>query len=106
MMWLQLWTMDLKDNRGTQSTSITPNYQRGIGFHKKMFLPVAREGGLSLGAQELCYQFVDYREERFATPARSQGRGIPALGRNTPRLLTWASINARSIYGREKTLAG
>ena len=70
-----------------------------------MFLSLTREGGLSHEAQVLCHQFVDYREERFATPARSGGYGPPALGRGAPRLLTWASLNVRSIYGREKTLA-
>ena len=109
MMWLQLWAMDPFDKGvtgpgGALSTSTPPSYQRGVGLHKKMFLAVAREGDLSHGAQELCHQFVDYSEERFATPAPSRGRGTPAPGRTTPRLLTWASLNVRSIYGREKTL--
>ena len=41
---------------------------------------------------------------RDSQPPPGAGAGDPALGRNTPRLLTWASLNVRSIYGREKTL--
>ena len=35
----------------------------GVGHHKKIFLKLTHEGDLPPGAQSLCHQFVDYKEE-------------------------------------------
>ena len=77
----------------------------GVGHHKKIFLKLTHEGDLPPGAQSLCHQFVDYKEERFADPSRLQARGTPTPGHRASRQLTWASLNVRSIYGREKALS-
>ena len=63
----------------------------GVGHHKKIFLKLTHEGDLPPGAQSLCHQFVDYKEERFADPSRLQARGTPTPGHRASRQLTWAS---------------
>jgi len=77
----------------------------GVGHHKKAFLNLTHEGSLPPGAQSLCHRFADYKEERFAAPPRNQARESPDPDQRAFRQLTWASLNVRSIYGREQTLS-
>jgi hypothetical protein len=70
-----------------------------------MFLNLTHQAGLAQEAQSLCRQFTDYKEERLAAPAMNHHRGPPDPENRGPlNRLTWASLNIRSIYGREKTL--
>ena len=70
-----------------------------------MFLSLTHQTGLAQEAQSLCRQFTDYKEERFAAPALNHHRGPPDPENRGPlNRLTWASLNIRSIYGREKSL--
>ena len=78
-------------------------HQETTGHHKKMFLNLPHQAGLAQEAQSLCRQFTDYKEERFAAPAKNYLRGTPDPENRGPlHRLTWASLNIRSIYGREK----
>ena len=96
---------------GDTSPDVTPRavthytQQPGVGHHKKAFLKLTHEGTLPQGAQSLCHYFADYKEERFAAPTRKQARESPDPEQRAIRQLTWASLNVRSIYGREKALS-
>ena len=85
-----------------------PRQQHCIGHHKKMFLTFSQDERLPPVAQALCQQFVDFKETRFATPslATPWGNHNPEewTHQRSKLYLTWASLNVRSIYGREKTL--
>ena len=48
--------------------------------------------------------FATFPETRFAAQGPGEGRRIQAATQRPPLHLTWASLNVRSIYGREKTL--
>ena len=63
-----------------------------------------QDSGLSEVALALGYNFVTYDENLFATPGPALGVGTRANPQKPPFHLTWASLNVRSIYGREKTL--
>ena len=89
----------------TSSAATHYTQKPGVGHHKKIFLKLTHEGDLPPVVQSLCHQFVDYKEERFADPARLQARGTLTPGHRASRQLTWASLNVRSIYGREKALS-
>ncbi len=71
-----------------------------------MFLTFSHDEGLPPVAQDLCQQFVDFKEMRFATHslATAWGDHNPEEWAHQRLYLTWASLNVRSIYGREKTL--
>jgi hypothetical protein len=73
-----------------------------------MFLTFSQDERLPPVAQALCQQFVDFKETRFATPslATPWGNHNPEewTHQRSKLYLTWASLNVRSIYGREKTL--
>ena len=70
----------------------------------RAFMAKLQDSGLSEVALALGYNFVTYDEKRFATPGSALGVGTWAISQKPPFHLTWASLNVRSIYGREKTL--
>jgi hypothetical protein len=63
-----------------------------------------QDSGGSEVALALSYDFVNFEETRFATPVPALGRGAQGDAQKPPHHLSWASLNVRSVYGREKTL--
>ncbi|MFN9898271.1 MAG: hypothetical protein ACK55Z_05630, partial [bacterium] len=85
--------------------TLSPTSARGRapnpGAHIKLFLTTSQETGISETTQRLCEEFANIEENRYATPP-SDVR--PADRAMSGRRLTWASLNVRSIYGRERIL--
>ena len=62
-----------------------------------------QEENAPLSVQTLCHNFAEFKEKRFANPlkdGRRRSEEIPWPHKH----LTWASLNVRSIYGREEVL--
>ena len=75
----------------------------GLGAHLKNFLKMIPAVGLPTLMEELCLEFADLQETRFARPPPLT-MTRPPRGIWPSKYITWASLNVRSIYGREKTL--
>ena len=59
---------------------------------------------MSEKVRRLSRDFATFPETRFAAQGPGEGRRTQAATQRPPLHLTWASLNVRSIYGREKTL--
>jgi hypothetical protein len=90
---------------GTEEEALWDDTRRtaGLGAHLKDFLKMIPALGLPTLLEELCREFADLKETRFARqPLMTMFR--PPRGNWASKYITWASLNVRSIYGREKTL--
>ena len=68
------------------------------------FLEATADVGVSGRALTLCQNFAKFNEERFTRAAPGADRKTLHTRAHPLRHITWATLNVRSIYGREETL--